>query len=84
MISIIQIILTSICASLFFNYIHNLHIKWGVNFKPFNCSSCLASWLAIALFFAPQLVVDICSIVFITGFLAPIIEFLIDKLLYSE
>lgn len=73
-------ILTAICASLFFTEIHNLPTKWGVNFKPFNCGSCLAAWLAPIHYFLPELIQNITSTMFIAGFLAPIITKLIWKL----
>jgi len=76
----IQIILTSICASLFFNTIHNLHIKWKVNFKPFSCGSCLASWIAVILYMSPELILNIASVLFISGFLASVTETLIYKI----
>ena len=76
----IQIILTSICASLFFTTIHNLHRKWGINFKPFSCGSCLASWIGIILYFTPELILNIASVLFISGVLAAIIETLIYKI----
>ena len=76
----IQIILTSICASLFFTTIHNLHRKWGVNFKPFSCGSCLASWVGIILYFSPELIVNIASVLFISGVIAAITETLIYKI----
>jgi hypothetical protein len=76
----IQIILTSICASLFFTTIHNLHRKWGINFKPFSCGSCLASWIGVLLYFAPELILNIASVLFISGVLAAIIETLIYKI----
>lgn len=76
----IQIIITSICASLFFTTIHNLHIKWGLNFKPFSCGSCLASWVAVVLYFSPELILNIASVLFISGFIAPILETLIYKI----
>jgi hypothetical protein len=76
----IQIILTSICASLFFTTIHNLHRKWGVNFKPFSCGSCLASWIGVILYFTPELILNIASVLFISGVLAAIIETLIYKI----
>lgn len=76
----IQIIITAICAALFFNTIHNLHVKWRINFKPFSCSSCLASWVALLLYVSPQLVVDIASVLFIAGCLTPIIELAMNKL----
>jgi hypothetical protein len=76
----IQIIITSVCTSLFFNSIHNLHRKWGINFKPFSCGSCLAAWVGGVLYFSPQLIVNIASVVFISGFFGAIIETLMYKL----
>jgi hypothetical protein len=76
----IQIIITSVCASLFFNTIHNLHRKWGINFKPFSCGSCLASWIGIVLYFSPELIVNIASVLFISGVVAAITETLIYKI----
>lgn len=76
----IQIILTSICASLFFTSIHNLHRKWNLNFKPFSCGSCLASWIAVVLYFTPELILNIASVLFISGFMASIVETLIYKI----
>ena len=76
----IQIIITSVCASLFFTTIHNLHINWKINFKPFSCGSCLASWVAVVLYFSPELILNIASVLFISGFIAPILETLIYKI----
>ena len=76
----IQIIITSVCASLFFTTIHNLHIKWKINFKPFSCGSCLASWVGVVLYFSPELILNIASVLFISGFIAPILETLIYKI----
>lgn len=79
----IQIILTSVAFSLFFITIHNIPRKWGINFKPFNCGSCLAAWTSIILYFAPELIVDICSLMFIGGVLAAIFELLLNKIIYG-
>ena len=76
----IQIIITSVCTSLFFNSIHNLHIKWKVNFKPFSCGSCLAAWVGVVLYFSPKLIVNIASVVFISGYLGAITETLMYKI----
>lgn len=75
-----MIIITAICFALFFTDIHQLHIKWKLNFKPFNCSSCLAAWFGLVLYFCPEWVVTIMSYMFITGYLAPIINKLAWKL----
>jgi hypothetical protein len=76
----IQIIITSVCASLFFNSIHNLHRKWKVDFKPFSCGSCLASWIAVILYFSPELIINIASVLFISGYVAAITETLMYKI----
>ena len=67
-----MIIIASICFALFFIEIHRFHDKWKLNFKPFNCSSCLASWTALALFLLPQIATDIMFVMFVSGVLAPI------------
>ena len=76
----IQIIITSVCTSLFFNSIHNLHRKWHINFKPFSCGSCLAAWVGVILYLSPKLVLDIASVLFISGYLGAIIETLMYKI----
>jgi hypothetical protein len=40
----------------------------------------LASWIGIVLYFAPELIVNIASVIFISGFLAAITETLIYKI----
>lgn len=79
----IQIILTSVAFSLFFITIHNLPHKWRINFKPFNCGSCLAAWVGIILYFTPELIVDICSVMFIGGVLAAVFNLLLNKIIYG-
>jgi len=76
----IQIVITSICAALFFNDIHNLARKWKVDFKPFNCGSCLAAWLGAILYFMPELIQNVAFCMFTAGFLTPIISKLIWNL----
>ena len=73
-------ILTAVCASLFINDIHNIPFKWKINFKPFNCGSCLAAWIAPIHYFASELIQNITSTMFIAGFLTPILSKLIWNL----
>lgn len=49
-----MIIIASVCFALFFVEVNMFHLKWKLNFKPFNCTSCLASWVAITLYFVPR------------------------------
>lgn len=80
----IQIILTAICASLFFNYIHRLHIKWNLNYKPFSCVTCLSAWLGILFLCTPELILNIFTAMFVSGVLAAIAEFYLNKLMYGN
>jgi hypothetical protein len=75
-----QIIIGAVCFAVFFVDIHRFYAKWKINFKPFNCASCLASWVALILYFSPTVIVDIFFIMFVSGVAAPIIKILIDIL----
>ena len=66
-------ILAAISFALFFVEVHQLHIKWKLNFKPFSCTSCLSAWVGLALFMLPDLFTNIVAVVLIPGVLAPII-----------
>jgi hypothetical protein len=79
----IQIILTSICATIYFIDINRLHLKWNLNYKPFSCSSCLPFWVAAVLYFTPQLIVDILTLAFVSGVLGTIASYLLNKLYYG-
>ena len=68
-----MIILAAISFALFFVEIHQLHIKWKLNFKPFSCTSCLSAWVGLALYILPEIFTNIAAVVFIPGVLAPII-----------
>lgn len=76
----IQIILTSICATLYFIDINRLHLRWGLNYKPFSCSSCLPFWMATILYFTPQLIINVLSVAFISGVLTTIASRQLEKL----
>jgi hypothetical protein len=67
-----MIIIASICFSLFFIEIHRYPERLKLNFKPFNCGSCLAAWTALILFLSPKIVTDIFFIMFVSGVIAPL------------
>jgi hypothetical protein len=67
-----MIIITAICFALFFVEIHRFNVKWKLDFKPFNCGSCLAAWTALALYLLPTIVTEIAFVMFVSGVLAPI------------
>lgn len=67
-----MIIITAICFALFFVEIHRFNLKWKLDFKPFNCGSCLAAWSALALYLLPTIITEIAFVMFVSGVLAPI------------
>jgi hypothetical protein len=67
-----MIIITAICFALFFVEIHRFNVKWKLDFKPFNCGSCLAAWTALALYLLPTIVTEIAFVMFVSGVAAPI------------
>ena len=74
-----MIIIASVCFAVFFVDIHRFYAKWGLNFKPFNCASCLASWLALGLYLFP-VALPYVFYMFVAGVLAPIVKLLMDYL----
>jgi hypothetical protein len=69
-----MIIITAICFALFFVEIHRFNLKWKLDFKPFNCGSCLAAWTALALYLLPTIVTEIAFVMFVSGVLAPLAD----------
>jgi hypothetical protein len=67
-----MIIITAVCFALFFVEVHRFNLKWKLDFKPFNCGSCLAAWTALALYLLPNIVTEIAFVMFVSGVLAPI------------
>jgi Na+/melibiose symporter-like transporter len=75
-----MIILAAVCFAVFFVDIHRFYAKWKLNFKPFNCASCLASWTALGLYFCPDIIQEIVLVMFASGVAAPIFKILMDIL----
>jgi hypothetical protein len=73
-----MVIIAAVCFAVFFVDIHRFYAKWKLNFKPFNCASCLASWTALGLYFAPAIVQEIALVMFASGVAAPILKILMD------
>ena len=75
-----MIIIAAVCFAVFFVDIHRFYAKWKLNFKPFNCASCLASWTALGLYFCPAIIQKIALVMFASGVAAPIFKILMDIL----
>lgn len=74
-----MIIIAAIAFAVFVN-MTNLHKTFYLNFKPFNCVSCLSVWSALVLFMMPDSMVDFVATVFVAGVLGGIIYRLLLKL----
>jgi hypothetical protein len=75
-----MIIIAALMFSIFFVEIHRFDQKWKLDFKPFNCASCMAAWIALALYFLPVEVTEIMAYMFTAGSLAPIMRMLFIKI----
>ena len=69
-----MIIIAAVCFAIFFVEIHRFNVKWKLDFKPFNCASCLASWTALALYLLPNIATDIFLLMFVSGVAAPLAD----------
>lgn len=66
--------------AIFFVDIHKFYHKWKLNFKPFNCASCLSAWVTLLLYFMPEYIVLPFTFMFTAGVLAPIIHIAMEIL----
>jgi hypothetical protein len=69
-----MIIIAAICFSIFFIEIHQFHRKWNLNFKPFNCTSCISAWTGLILYLLPEVFTNIVAFMFVPGVLAPVLS----------
>lgn len=71
--------IAAILFSLYFITFSRLYLKLRLNFPPFNCALCLASWISIALYFAPQIISEVMITAFGSGILAAMFSIFIQK-----
>lgn len=76
-------IITGLCFAFFFVELHQFHRKWKLNFKPFNCISCLSAWSALLIYFLPEWVKMPLMIMFVSGAFAPLFVKLYNKIFYG-
>ena len=70
----------SLTASIYFIDISMLYYKLKLNFKPFNCVTCLSVWLFLLLLLLPSYLSLLIFFTFFTGVSSAIISKLLDKL----
>jgi hypothetical protein len=75
-----MILLAGITFAIFFVEIHKFHVKLRLNFKPFNCSSCLSAWTTLILYFIPENIVTPIAYMFTAGVITPLFEMFMNYL----
>lgn len=76
-------ILTGICFAFFFTEMHQFHKKWKLDFRPFNCVSCLAAWSSLVIYLLPDWIGTALLIMFVSGTFAPLFVKLYNNLFYG-
>lgn len=77
-------IITALFFAFFFVELHQFNKKWGIDYKPFNCSSCLAGWSALVIYLLPDSIQMMLLVVFASGSLAPLFIKLYQKFYYGK
>ena len=67
---IIEIILAANFFSFYFIVQNEFPRKWNINYKPFNCTLCLTTWVGLSLFLLPDLITDAVVCMFGAGVIA--------------
>ena len=44
-------------------------MKYGSRLKPFDCVTCLSVWIAVVLFFSPDIISEFLIVIFGAGFI---------------
>ena len=70
-------ILAAISFSVYFTEIAQLNKKLKLDFKPFNCTPCLAAWSGLGFYLLPDYITGVALSMFASGILAPIVIYLI-------
>jgi hypothetical protein len=76
-------IITGIAFAFFFTEMHQFHKKWKLDFRPFNCVSCLAAWSSLVLYLLPDIIKMPLLIMFISGTFAPLFVKLYNNYFYG-
>ncbi len=79
----IKVIITALAFAFFFNELHQFHKKWKIDFRPFNCISCLASWSGLVFYFLPESVLNVILTMFVSGIIAPLFVKIYQRFYYG-
>ena len=78
--AMIKVLIASVTFTLYFVTFARLHIKFKLNFKPFNCEVCLPFYVALVLLFCHESISEIVIVLFGSGILTALIARLISRL----
>lgn len=76
-------LLAGVMFAIFFVEMHKFHVKWKLNFKPFNCTSCLSAWCTLLLYFIPNDIVMPIALMFTAGVVAPVV-YIVMEILFQK
>jgi len=76
-------IITGICFAFFFTEMHQFHRKLKLDFRPFNCVSCLAAWTSLIVYFLPEYIKMALMVMFVSGAIAPLFVKLYNQIFYG-
>lgn len=76
-------IITGICFAFFFIEMHQFHKKWKLDFRPFNCVSCLAAWSSLVIYLSPDWIETALLIMFVSGTFAPLFLRIYNKIYWN-
>lgn len=75
----IKLIMTAVMFSFYFIEVAKMHLHLKLDFKPFNCMTCLPVWSGAIFYFMPTVVVDFIMICMAAGIFGPLFRnFLIN------
>lgn len=76
-------IITGIAFAFFFTEMHQFHKKWKLDFRPFNCVSCLSAWSSLVIYLLPEYIKLGLMAMFVSGALAPLFVKLYNYYFYG-
>jgi len=76
-------IITGIFFAFFFTEMHQFHKKLKLDYRPFNCVSCLAAWTSLIVYFLPEYIKMALMVMFVSGAIAPLFVKLYNQIFYG-
>lgn len=81
---LIEIILAANFFSFYFITQNRFPFKWGLDFKPLNCTLCLTAWTGLALYLLPDVVTHATIAMFGSGVISPFFKNFLNNLYQKQ